>query len=192
MVHRRLTTPSCATATGKSSQQSHNCFQAPNMVSDSGFHCWRDKQCLMHPTKLCRLQEGSQISGFKLYHYPISSHRLALRSFDLQRGAGVEILVCVSHASLNTFMGKRHRMRMAALVLAVVGGIAWLLLTSIKVEPVYQGKRLSTWLVELDKETQPASIWWTNGPAATAIQRIGTNGIPYLHAMLKAKDSRLK
>jgi hypothetical protein len=89
-------------------------------------------------------------------------------------------------------MGKHHRIWLAALVLTATGGIAWLLLTSLEVEPVYQGKRLGAWLAELDKEMPAANISWTNGPAATAIQKIGTNAVPYLRSLLRAKDSRLK
>ena len=89
-------------------------------------------------------------------------------------------------------MGKHHRICLAALVLMAAGGIAWLVLGSLVAEPVYQGKRLGVWLAELDKEMPAANISWTNGPAATAIQQIGTNAVPYLRSLLKAKDSRLK
>ena len=89
-------------------------------------------------------------------------------------------------------MGKHHRILLAALVLTAVGGIAWLLLRSIEAEPVYQGKRLGAWLAELDKEMPPGNFYDTNGPAATAIQQIGTNAVPYLHSLLMTKDSRLK
>ncbi len=89
-------------------------------------------------------------------------------------------------------MGKHPRIWLAALVLTASAGIAWWLLTSPESEPVYQGKRLGAWLAELDKEMPAANISWTNGPAATAIQQIGTNAVPYLHSRLEAKDSRLK
>jgi len=89
-------------------------------------------------------------------------------------------------------MGKHHRISRPALALALMGGIAWLLVTSLEVQPVYQGKRLDTWLTELDKEMPNANITWTNGPAATAIQTMGTNAIPHLRSLLRAKDSRLK
>ena len=71
-------------------------------------------------------------------------------------------------------MGKHHRISRPALALTAMGGIAWLLVTSLEVEPVYQGKRLGTWLAELDKEMPNANITWTNGPAATAIQTMAT------------------
>src|SRR5207247_1668570 len=59
-------------------------------------------------------------------------------------------------------------------------------------EPVHQGKTLSEWLENLDKEMPNSNYVGTNGPAATAIQQIGTNAIPYLRQMLNARDSRLK
>ena len=89
-------------------------------------------------------------------------------------------------------MGKRRSIGLAALILTAIGGIAWLLLCSLESEPAYQGKRLSTWLDELDKEMPRSNYSTTNGPAAMAIQQIGTNAIPGLRRMLKAKDWRLK
>jgi hypothetical protein len=89
-------------------------------------------------------------------------------------------------------MGKHHRIWLAALVLMATGGIAWLLLNSLESEPVYHGKRLGVWLAELDKEMPRGNFYDTNGPAATAIQQIGTNAVPYLRSLLRAKDSRLK
>jgi hypothetical protein len=89
-------------------------------------------------------------------------------------------------------MRKHRRIWPAALVLAMICGVGWLLLSSVESEPVYQGKRLSAWLAELDKEMPRSNFSGTNGPAATAIQQIGTNAIPYLRWRLKATDSRLK
>jgi hypothetical protein len=89
-------------------------------------------------------------------------------------------------------MGKHHRIWLAALVLTATGGIAWLLLTSLEVAPVYQGKRLGAWLADLDTEMPPSNFSDTNGPASTAIQQIGTNAIPYLRSLLKVKDSHVK
>jgi hypothetical protein len=89
-------------------------------------------------------------------------------------------------------MGKHHRIWLAVMVLTATGGIAWLLLTSLESEPVYHGKRLGVWVAELDKEMPASNFSDTNGPAATAIQQIGTNAIPYLRSLLMTKDSRLK
>jgi hypothetical protein len=87
-------------------------------------------------------------------------------------------------------MRKRFRIALAILLVAVVGGVAWQMLR--EREPVYQGKRLSAWLAELDKEMPPSNYVGTNGPAAAAIQHMGTNAIPHLRRLLKARDSRLK
>lgn len=89
-------------------------------------------------------------------------------------------------------MKKHPRFWLAALVLTAAGGIAWLSLVSFESEPVYQGKPLRTWLAELDKEMPASNFSDTNGPAAIAIQQIGTNAIPYLRSLLATKDSRLK
>jgi len=57
-------------------------------------------------------------------------------------------------------------------------------------EPVYQGKRLSTWLDDSH---------WTNGgqtvlssAATQAVQALGTNALPYLVHMMQARDSKLE
>ncbi|MDB6109188.1 MAG: domain containing protein [Pedosphaera sp.] len=85
---------------------------------------------------------------------------------------------------------KRFRIVSAMLIVAMVGGIGWQVLRP--QEPVYQGKRLSAWLAELDKEMPPSNYVGTNGPVAAALQQMGTNAIPCLRRLLKAKDSRLK
>jgi len=89
-------------------------------------------------------------------------------------------------------MANKRRILTVTLLIAAVGFASWLILSSLESEPVYHGKRLGTWLAELDKEMPAANISWTNGPAATAIQQIGTNAVPYLRSLLKARDSRLK
>jgi HEAT repeat protein len=53
-------------------------------------------------------------------------------------------------------------------------------------------RTLSEWLENLDKEMPNSNYVGTNGAAATAVQQIGTNAIPYLSQMLNARDSRLK
>lgn len=66
-------------------------------------------------------------------------------------------------------------------LLAVLGGLAWVLLRS-NPEPVYQGKRLGKWLAGY------------NGPSPEtdeAVRRLGTNAIPTLLRMLRAKDSQV-
>jgi HEAT repeat protein len=88
-------------------------------------------------------------------------------------------------------MPTRVYIAVAVLLVAITGVVGRQLLRSR--EPVYQGKRLSGWLMqymanhwvagqnsELDKQAQ------------SAIQQIGTNAIPALLRMLRAKDSALK
>ena len=91
-------------------------------------------------------------------------------------------------------MRKRVYIALAVLFVAVGGLIGWPVIQAFrKREPVYEGKRLSGWLMqymanhsvagqnrELDKQAQ------------SAIQQIGTNAIPALLRMLHAKDSGLK
>src|SRR5215469_11736120 len=68
-------------------------------------------------------------------------------------------------------------------LLALLGGLAWeVLRTKDPPEPVYQGKRLGEWLAGY------------NGPSPETdevVRRLGTNAIPTLLRMLRAKDSQL-
>jgi hypothetical protein len=56
-------------------------------------------------------------------------------------------------------------------------------------EPIYEGKRLSTWLSELP-ESQTYGEQGTR--AVNAVRAMGTNALPPLIRMLRAEDSRLK
>jgi HEAT repeat protein len=55
-------------------------------------------------------------------------------------------------------------------------------------EPVYLGRTLTTWL---DDSLQDGHLEdaFAPSPAQTAVRHIGTNGIPYLLEMIRAKDS---
>jgi hypothetical protein len=68
-------------------------------------------------------------------------------------------------------------------LLAVLCGLAWAVLrTKEPPEPVYQGKRLGLWLAGY------------NGPSPETdevVRRLGTNAIPNLLRMLRAKDSKV-
>lgn len=55
-------------------------------------------------------------------------------------------------------------------------------------EPVYQGRRLSSWLAELDRSWPGQD----SEPAAQAIREIGTKALPYLIGAIKARDSMFK
>ena len=84
-------------------------------------------------------------------------------------------------------MSKRVQIALAVLLVAA---LAWLAMCPR--EPVYNGSPLSVWLVQLDQEMPNGNYVGTNGPAATAIQQIGTNAIPFLRELLHARDSGLK
>ena len=76
-------------------------------------------------------------------------------------------------------------------LIAITGAIVWQLLHLPDREPVYQGKRLSFWLIEyrsglntgIPERVQAQEL------AEGAVRRIGTNGIPTLLNMLGKKDS---
>jgi HEAT repeat protein len=77
----------------------------------------------------------------------------------------------------------KRRIIIIALLLAGWGGLAWVVLrTKEPPEPVCQGKRLREWLAGY------------NGPSPETdevVRRLGTNAIPTLLRMLRAKDSKV-
>jgi hypothetical protein len=83
----------------------------------------------------------------------------------------------------------RFRIAFAILVVATMGGLVRQLLKPSEPEPVFQGTPLSVWLTGFDEKS--------NGPrpdyraAREAVRQIGTNAIPALMRMLRAKDSAL-
>jgi len=91
-------------------------------------------------------------------------------------------------------MQKPVKIAFAASLVAVAGVIAWQTLN--EREPVYAGKSLTTWLIECSDRYGPYSGPNTNqilqDPAVTAIRAIGTNGLPALLNLARAKDSPLK
>ena len=91
----------------------------------------------------------------------------------------------------NAAMRKRVQIVLAGLLTVVVGAIVWQVRRDR--EPVYQRKPLSSWLVQYSTNHRPGR---PNGQleeqAETAICQIGTNAIPTLLRMLRAKDSALK
>jgi HEAT repeat protein len=88
-------------------------------------------------------------------------------------------------------MGKKQCMMLTGLFVAVLTGFVWLNLFQNQSEPVYQGKPLGFWLKGYSGYT---SI--TNGPSSEqadeAVRQIGTNAIPLLLRMLRAKDSSFR
>jgi HEAT repeat protein len=82
-------------------------------------------------------------------------------------------------------MRKWSRAFYPILVIAAVGGIAWLVLRPR--EPEYKGKPLSGWLEDTDAYDP------TKTQAATeAVRQIGTDAIPELRRMLRARDTPFK
>jgi hypothetical protein len=83
---------------------------------------------------------------------------------------------------------KRFRIVIAILVVAMVGGVGWLVLRPR--EPVYEGKPLSYWLggrscIQIGE----APLEVNYGQVVMAVHQVGTNAIPELLRSLRAKDS---
>src|SRR5260370_5750943 len=91
----------------------------------------------------------------------------------------------------NSFMRKSRRYSLTTLLIAVLGGFAWLILSPPS-EPMYQGKTLSFWCDQYTANSLPESDIELQKQAETAIRAIGTNAVPTLLRMLKAKDSKFK
>jgi HEAT repeat protein len=86
-------------------------------------------------------------------------------------------------------MGKRVKVALVVLTVALVGAIVWQVAQPR--EPVYQGKLLSEWLKYLPPT--PATQGTQHQlQARTAVRQIGTNAIPTLLRLLRAEDSALK
>jgi HEAT repeat protein len=79
----------------------------------------------------------------------------------------------------------------ALLALPLVGVTAWLLFGSHYREPVYKGKPLRSWL-DLYSVRSTRSPLTDFTQANEAVRSAGTNAIPILLRMLRAKDSPLK
>jgi HEAT repeat protein len=88
---------------------------------------------------------------------------------------------------------KRVQIALALLLVVIAGVIAWQVLR--EREPVYQGKTLDAWLQEYVAAEYQSPVTEetaaTRG-AATAIRRMGTNALPFLVQMVRAKDSPFK
>ena len=97
------------------------------------------------------------------------------------------------HPGILAAMRKRVRIALAVLLVAIVGVIAWQVLR--EREPVYQGKPLSVWLEGYTpdpKDHRPLveQPQWKHADAA--VRALGTNAIPSLLRMLRARDTPLK
>ncbi|MDB6065657.1 MAG: lyase domain protein repeat-containing protein [Pedosphaera sp.] len=80
-------------------------------------------------------------------------------------------------------MRKRSRIALTLLLLAVIGGIGWVVTRPS--EPVYEGKRLSEWL---ESNTSGNG----DSKAYAAVVAAGTNAIPTLLRFMRSTDSPLK
>jgi HEAT repeat protein len=85
-------------------------------------------------------------------------------------------------------MRKRSHIALATLLLAMVGGIAWLSLRTDAEDPVYQGKRLSVWM----GSNRYSMAQMLSPQAEQAIRQLGTNAIPLLLRKLRTKASPFK
>ncbi len=82
-------------------------------------------------------------------------------------------------------MGKKRRIVFAILGLAILGGLAWMVLSPrVEPEPVYQGKPLSAWLELFDYNRTVQQFEATQ----TAIRNMGTNAIPTMLQLLRTPD----
>ena len=91
-------------------------------------------------------------------------------------------------------MRKRVHIALAVLLVSLAGVIAWQVLHLR--EPVYQGKRLSSWLEAYKLHGVAGVETWQvreeQQKADEAVRQAGTNALPTLLRMLRAKDSALK
>ena len=89
-------------------------------------------------------------------------------------------------------MGKRLKIAVAVLVVALVGVTAWRVTQpQDEPEPVYQGKKLSEWMKVYGAGDAIVAIQALTN-ANSAVRQAGTNAIPVFLRMLRAKDSPLK
>jgi len=88
-------------------------------------------------------------------------------------------------------MRKRVYIVLAVLLVILAGAISWQVLR--EREPVYQGKRLSVWLVQYGTNHFPTLRDGELGPQAeTAIRHIGTNAIPIFLSIITTRESPFK
>ena len=83
---------------------------------------------------------------------------------------------------------KRGRAIALVVLLAVIATVVAFIALRPR-EPVYEGKRLSEWLRDLDDNTLAAD---SRNRAVDAVRQIGTNCVPTLVDMLQSSDSWLK
>jgi HEAT repeat protein len=92
-------------------------------------------------------------------------------------------------------MRKRVHIALALLLVMLAGVIGWQVLHLPESEPVYQGKRLGSWLKDYRIPYGGYRMFgWADVPqkADEVVRQAGTNALPTLFRMLRAKDSSLK
>jgi len=82
---------------------------------------------------------------------------------------------------------KRNRLIVLGAIAAAVVGLAAYALR--QREPVYQGRSLSSWLVEASAGSWPRQ---SGVPGDEAIRQIGTNAFPMITRLMRSQDSALK
>jgi len=92
-------------------------------------------------------------------------------------------------------MDRKRRILLAVLVIALAGGVTWLLWPA--PEPVYGGKPLSYWLEGFDARDSyltysSSNAVPTRAGANDALLQMGTNAIPFLLRMLQAPNPSFK
>ena len=85
-------------------------------------------------------------------------------------------------------MGKRVYIALAVFTVALVGVIFWQVAQLHETEPLYQGKPLSEWLKACSGTDDPEKL----DGADEAVRQAGTNALPILLRMLRAKHSALE
>jgi len=84
--------------------------------------------------------------------------------------------------------GLRKKWRVGLVAVLALAAIGVLLYVSRTTEPSFQGRALSQWLSDIENANDDREA----EPARNAVRQIGTNAIPYLLGMMRAKDPRLK
>ncbi len=88
-------------------------------------------------------------------------------------------------------MRKSRRYLLISLLIAILGFVSWLLLSQPS-EPIYQGKPLSFWCEQYTVNRFLSADNVLREQAETSIRAIGTNAVPTLLKMFRAKDSNFK
>jgi HEAT repeats len=97
-------------------------------------------------------------------------------------------MVASRSAPAGVWRSRRRWFAGAVVVLAI--GLVCVVIWHLPSEPSYHGKALSQWLQVYSSPLQPSSHEWKE--ADEAVSALGTNCLPTLLRMLRARDSRIK